>query len=255
VFWLISQIEDDRAVSVLCDLLATKTIACSAAADASLPTLGRRRAPHTIVPYPIDPRFDSVAAASPLPPPLIVSTARLEPSKGHMLLLDGFAIVRQRVPDARLRIIGGDQEGHEAYADELRQRARDIAPDGAISFTGWADFPESHMHDATVYVCSSRIEGLGIAIVEAMACGLPAVITANTGMAEFVEDGRSALVVPNDDPAALADAVVRLLQDPDLAARIAAAGLATSRQFAIDTITAATAAVLDEMLVGTATTT
>ena len=249
VFWLISQIEDDRGVSVLCDLLATRTIACSAAADAALPSLGRRRrAPHTIVPFPVDPRFANLPDVQPRRPPIVVTTGRLEPSKGQLLLLEAFAIVLTRVPNARLRIIGGDQEGHEAYADEVRRIATTLGPAGTVELTGWADRPEELMRDATVYVCSSRIEGLGIAIIEAMACGLPAVITANTGMADFVEDGQSALIVANDDPPAMAEGIVRLLTDPTLAARIAAAGREVTRQFALDHVVKATAAVLDDML-------
>lgn len=251
VLWLISGIEDDVAVSALSNLLATRTIACSPAASAALPGLRpdlrrRGRPRHTIVPFPLDPRFEDAPQTNPRHPPVVVTVGRLEPIKEHPLLLDAFASVRDRVPGARLRIVGGEQEGHADYAAEVHRKAAELGD--AAELTGWTDNPEALLLDASVYVCSSRREGMGIAIIEAMACGLPAVMTADTGLSGFLVHEQSALIVPNGDSRALADAIVRLLDDPALAQRIADGGRAALRQFSLDRVAAATAAVVDEML-------
>jgi glycosyltransferase involved in cell wall biosynthesis len=132
----------------------------------------------------------------------------------------------------------------------VRRRAHALGD--AVELTGWTDHPEELVLDASVYVCSSRREGMGIAIIAAMACGVPAVMTADTGLAGFLEDGRSALIVPNGDAGALADAIVRLLDDPDLARRIAEGGRDAVRQFSLDRVATSTATVIDEMLQRTA---
>ncbi|MEY2450279.1 MAG: hypothetical protein QOH79_3755 [Acidimicrobiaceae bacterium] len=247
VLWLISGIEDDRAVSVVANLLATRTIACSPAASAALP-FGRGRVRHTVVPFPLDPRFDDPPANRPQQPPIVVTVGRLEPIKDHPLLIDAFTIVRNRVPGARLRIVGGDQEGHAAYAARVREMALELGD--SVELTGWSDDPEALMLEAAVYVCSSRREGMGIAIIEAMACGIPAVMTADTGLSGFLENERSALIVPNGDVHALADAIIRLLDDPPFAKAIAEAGRAAVRQFSISRVASSTAAVVDELVAG-----
>jgi starch synthase len=75
-----------------------------------------------------------------------------------------------------------------------------------------------------VYVQSSRFEALPLAVLEAMAAGLPVVATAVGGMADIVDDGVTGFLVPPDDPAALADALEAVLGDPALAAAMGAAG-------------------------------
>jgi glycosyltransferase involved in cell wall biosynthesis len=247
VLWLISGIEDDRGVSVIADMLATRTIACSPAASAALP-LGRQRVRHTIVPFPLDPRFDDPPLARPQAPPIVVTVGRLEPIKDHPSLIDAFAIVRQHLPGVRLRIIGGEQEGHTEYAERVKRMV--AALDGSVELTGWSDNPEALMLEASVYVCSSRREGMGIAIIEAIACGVPAVMTAETGLSGFLEHERSALIVPNGDVDALASAILRLLEDESFARDIAREGRDAIQQFSLGRVASATAVVIDELVAG-----
>jgi len=83
---------------------------------------------------------------------------------------------------------------------------------------------------ASVYVGASRlaerigVEGFGISLVEASACGLPVVAGNSGGIPDAVRDGETGFLVPPEDPAALAAAIVRLLASPDLAKRVGAAG-------------------------------
>jgi glycosyltransferase involved in cell wall biosynthesis len=79
-----------------------------------------------------------------------------------------------------------------------------------------------------VFVLPSRVEGLGLPALEAMACGTTVVVTDNGGSRDYARDGDNCLVVPTGDPEAMAGAVERLLDDDDLRARLAAAGVATA---------------------------
>jgi glycosyltransferase involved in cell wall biosynthesis len=245
VVWQVSIIERHPWVSTLCDLLASRTVVLSEAVRVRSLRPWRHQA---VVPMPLDERFDDPPRARPHPPPVVVTASRLEPMKNLHVLLEAFALVRRALPDARLRIIGGDQEGHEGYRVSLEKAAARLGIAEAVTFTGYAARPEERWSDASVYVNTSVLEGLGLAIAEAMACGLPAVFPSVIGLAEFVDDGRDALLVPPDDPEATAAAVVRVLTDPALAQRLAAAGPEVARRFSLDRIAPETAAVYDELL-------
>ena len=83
------------------------------------------------------------------------------------------------------------------------------------------------MNCADLFVLSSHSEGLSNALLEAMACGLPAVATAVGGAPEVIEDGVNGLLVPADDDAALADALLRLVRDPGVAGQLGEAARQT----------------------------
>ena len=141
----------------------------------------------------------------PAPEPLFLFVGRLDREKGVDVLLHAFARVRERVPDARLRIVGrGPQRPIlEALADRLNQS-------GAISFAGWRDPAgvEEEIASAWAVVVPSRwAEPFGLVAVEAMVRGVPAIVTDHGGLAETVEHGVSGLLVPHDDVPALAAAL------------------------------------------------
>jgi glycosyltransferase involved in cell wall biosynthesis len=140
---------------------------------------------------------------------------RLVPIKDHATLLDAIS----RVPDAHLAVIGdGELRGQlEAQAERLGLTAR-------VHFVGWwTDIP-SAMADLDVVVLSSRNEGTPVSLIEASACGRPVVATDVGGVRAVVADGRNGLLVPRDDPSALATAIGTVLGDDALAARLGAAG-------------------------------
>jgi glycosyltransferase involved in cell wall biosynthesis len=85
---------------------------------------------------------------------------------------------------------------------------------------------------ATVYVHPSRFEGWGLAPMEAMACGTPVVAAASEGIQEFAVDGENCLLVPVKSPAALADAILRVINDEQLRNRLVAGGYETVKDFA-----------------------
>lgn len=169
----------------------------------------------------VDPTVLRPAAAEP-DTPTIVFAGRIDPLKDLHLLLRAFARVRERVPDAVLRLFGGVPVGNEGYADSCHALAAELGLGDAVRFEGpawrmsWA-YAMGH-----VVVLSSRSEGLPLSMIEAATCRRATVGTDVGGMAEAI--GQGGLVVPAGDAAALADALVRVLTDAPLRRRLAQAG-------------------------------
>ncbi|MEV5024278.1 glycosyltransferase family 4 protein [Sphingobium sp. LMA1-1-1.1] len=155
----------------------------------------------------------------------IGAVGRLVPQKGFDLLLDAFAHVAQRIPDWKLVIWG---EGPERAALE-RQRDR-LGLADRVSLPGVTEKPGDWVPRTDLFVLSSRFEGWGIVVGEAMGAGLPVVsFDCQWGPAEMIEHDRSGLLVPNGDGAALGESIVALCNDP---ARRAALGQAARERIA-----------------------
>lgn len=159
----------------------------------------------------------------PARPPTIVCSANFRAQKGHEVLVDAFAEVVRQLPNARLVLLG-DGPRRAAITTQLSQAGllertempgprRDVWPDLAR---------------ADVFALASHYEPLGIAVLEAMAAGLPVVATAVDGIPELVRPGVSGELVPAADAAAMARQLTSLLRLPDRAAAMGAAG----REFA-----------------------
>ncbi len=143
--------------------------------------------------------------------PVVLVVGRLEPQKGHQVLLDAFPAVRRQFPAARLVCLG---EG--SLRRKLEAKARALGLEDKVRFVGYqANVPE-WLALADFTVLPSFYEGLPIAAVESLAAGRPMVASAVDGTPEVVLDGRTGLTVPPGDAAALAAALCRLLRDPDL---------------------------------------
>ena len=142
-------------------------------------------------------------------PPVILAVGRLHPAKDYVTLLRAFHRVSRNRP-ARLIILG---EGTERRRLERFVGRMDMADE--VSMPGWVANPFSFMSRASVFVVSSRYEGLSLVLIEALACGCPAVSTdCPSGPAEILRDGEIGPLVPVGDDAALATAVERLLDNP-----------------------------------------
>ncbi len=151
----------------------------------------------------------------------ILFVGRHDPQKRIHVLLRAFAALAARVPDARLACAGkGPQEA------ELHALARELGVHERVSFLDERrDVPEL-LRAASVFVLPSVAEGLPNALLEALATGVPCVVTNIPGTDEVVTHDREALMVPVDDAPALEAALARLLTDPALAGRLAQAGRA-----------------------------
>jgi glycosyltransferase involved in cell wall biosynthesis len=145
--------------------------------------------------------------------------ARLEPEKGHQTLIDAWPHVLRSVPDAYLLVVG---EG--SLRDRLEARAAANRVAHRVVFTGRRDDIPAVTASFDVAVLPSHREAQGLSILEAMALSRPVVASDVGGIPEMIQDGVTGLLVPHDQPEALATAIVRLLSDRAYAATIARAG-------------------------------
>lgn len=182
-----------------------------------------------VIPNGVDVAFWGAVEGPPLAEraPVVFSTGRLHPVKGHDVLIRAMPRVRDRVPDARLWLAG---EG--PCLGDLRQLAAGLGIADAVEFTGRLDRQDvrSRMSRARVFVLPSRSEGLPLALLEAMAAGLPVVATSVGGVPEVIDETMGALVAP-EDPATLAEAIAVRLDRTAMASAQAALAAARARQF------------------------
>ncbi len=153
--------------------------------------------------------------------PVVGNVAALVPHKGQRHLIEAAARVVREVPDARF-VIAGEGE----LRPTLERQIREHRLEKHVFLAGFRPDVLSLHKSFDVFVLSSVTEGLGTSMLDAMACGRPVVGTTTGGIPEVVVDGETGLLVPPRDDRALAAAIVRLLKDPDLRARLGAAGLA-----------------------------
>ncbi|MBX6323738.1 MAG: glycosyltransferase family 4 protein [Rhodospirillaceae bacterium] len=171
----------------------------------------------------------------------ILAVGRLGFEKGYDVLLHAFAASGLPARGARLTILG---EGPERAALEALARRLGIA--GAVSLPGVVAEPERWMARCAVFVLPSRFEGFPNALLEAMAMGC-AVIAADcdSGPRHIVRDGTDGVLVPVEDVDALAAALVRLIEDAALRARLGAAAVAVRERFSKAAILRRWEAVID----------
>ena len=169
---------------------------------------GRR--PSHVVPLGID--LDRFAAAQPAlrkDGPIVGNVARLAPQKDHATLIEA----ARQLPEGVRVVVVGDGE----LRRELERRADGLP----VELVGARDDVPELLASFDVFAFPSLFEGLCLAVIEAQAAGVPVVATPVGGIRETVVDGETGLLVPPRDPAALAVAIRRLLDDPDLARRLA----------------------------------
>ncbi len=143
---------------------------------------------------------------------LILFLHRVDPKKGLDLLAPAYASIRARFPGTHLVVAGPPTAGYE---DTARGYFRDAGVEGATTFTGMLDgaLKRGALAAASVFVAPTYSEGFSMAVLEAMAAGLPSVLTTGCNFPEAGEAG-AARVVPIES-AALADALADTLADPD----------------------------------------
>jgi phosphatidyl-myo-inositol dimannoside synthase len=160
--------------------------------------------------------------------PVILCLSRLVPRKGQDMLIRALPPIRSRIDGAALVIVGGGP-----YLPTLRRLANSLDVADQVIFTegvAAAELPAHHaMADVFAMPCRTRgagldVEGLGIVYLEASASGVPVVAGRSGGAPEAVQEGRTGLVVDGRSIDQIADAVSRILEDPQLAARMGAAG-------------------------------
>jgi len=157
----------------------------------------------------------SPALECPVSARLAVYAGRLDRAKGLDTLLAAWPAVLARFPDAQLWLAG---EG--PYGPDLQAAIASRGLTGRVVLAGVFDSVDELLLAADLFVIPSLEEGMSVALLEAMAAGLPIVASDIPGNRDVVSDGREALLVPVEDPRALAAAVLRVFEEPDLATQL-----------------------------------
>ena len=187
-------------------------------------------------------------AGIPAGAPLALAVGRLIEQKDHETLLRAFARVRTAEPGARLAILGsGPLEG------ETRRLVAALGLDDAVVLPGRTEIRD-WLARADVFVHTSRWEGFGIVLLEAMLAGLPIVATRVSAVPEVVVHGETGALVDPGDADAVARELSALFAAPELAGRLGEAGYERARtEFSVARMAEQTAAVYDEALTSRAT--
>ncbi len=173
--------------------------------------------------------------------PVLVAAGRLAEVKNYPLMLEALAALRRRV-DARLLVLGtGELEA------VLRREAIQRGLERHVRFLGFQQNPWRYIARADAFVLTSRYEGFGNVLVEAMACGVPVVATGSPGTREVVNDGVNGLLVESHTADALAAALERVLVDAPLRARLIAGGKTRAASCALAPIIHEYEALFDEV--------
>lgn len=165
-------------------------------------------------------------------PPTLTWAGRVDPIKDLETLIRAFALVRQELPQARLRLFGGTPRGGEAYRERCRALADEVGAGDAVVFEGRVEDIRDAYAAGNVVMLSSISEGFPFTLIEAMSCGRATVSTDVGGVREAVGD--TGLVVPPREPGEMARAALELLRDPGRRARMGeAARLRVIEQFTL----------------------
>ena len=146
--------------------------------------------------------------------PAVAMAARYSSQKDHATLIRAFALLAPQWPQTRLDLYGGGKKRWHKLARRLIDSlglANQAQMHGHV-----ADMPEA-LSRHQVFVLSTHYEGIGLAVIEAMACGCACIATDVVGVQELIEHGVTGLLVPENDPQALANAVAELLAHPEQA--------------------------------------
>lgn len=157
--------------------------------------------------------------------PIIITAARLVRAKDYPTLLRAFALAVKKTP-CRLVILG--EGGERPFLEVL---AKNLGISTWVAFLGFQKNPYRFMKGASVFVLASKEEGFGTVILEAMQCGLPVIATECAGPKEIIKHGKNGILVSMSDHVAMAQELGAVLNNHDLAQRIAKEGSLRAQDF------------------------
>jgi len=161
---------------------------------------------------------------------IVINVAHLAEHKGQRYLIKAMPAVLDKIPDARFFIVGGGE-----LLDELQSMASSLGLNKKLIFTGFRGDVGAFYKLADLFVMSSREEGLGTAVLDALALGKPVVATMAGGIPEVIKNGVTGKLVPTRDPRALADGIADILINSGEGYRMAEQGKSLVREkFSID---------------------
>lgn len=173
---------------------------------------------------------------------VIGCVANFRAEKGHRDLLRAAALVRRRLPRVRLVLVG-----QGPLERDIRRQATDLRLNGTVIFAGYRHDSPRLASAFDVFALSSIHEGLSIALIEAMALGVPGVVTTAGGLPEVIEDGKEGRLVPPNRAPAMAQALLELATDDRLRRRMGSAAEEKAKRFDIRTAVARMEQVYEEL--------
>jgi glycosyltransferase involved in cell wall biosynthesis len=163
---------------------------------------------------------------------VLVAAGRLGRQKGFDMLLHAYRIVQDKHPDWRLDIYGGGD-----WQTRLASQIDELGLTGKAQLRGVTKQLDQVFTQSAMYVLSSRKEGLPMVLLEAMTAGLPPVaFDCPTGPAEVIKNGANGLLIPPEDPVALAVGICDLIENPDRRRAMGAAALETSARYSMPVV-------------------
>lgn len=187
---------------------------------------------------------DRLAALGvPAAAPLAVMIGALVAQKDPLTFVRAIAAARRLVPDLHALLVGDG-----ALRTNVESEVHALGLADVVHLAGFRDDVDELLAAADVAVLSSRFEGLPLVVMDAFALGVPVAATAGKGIPELVVDGETGLLAPVGDHEALGAAIARLLREPALRDRLAAAGRERAREFSIERTVAGTLAAYERVL-------
>lgn len=163
---------------------------------------------------------------------LIGMVGNIRPSKSYNVLIRAADVIFRKKPNSRLLIVG---QGKGKLLEDLKALAKELKVDDKVIFTGFREDVVSILSQLDVFVLSSCTEGLSIATIEAMGMHKPVVVTRSGGPEEIVESGVTGYLVPHSNPEALAEHILKILDNPQQAKEMGERGAeAVKEKFSIE---------------------
>ena len=175
--------------------------------------------------------------------PLVVQVAQLVGHKDPLNFVRAMAVVHASVPAAQAMMLGDGP-----LRDDVENAIRALGLHDVVRLAGFRADADSILAAADVACLSSREEGMGSVLLDALVLGVPIAATRAGGIPEIVADGESGLLADPGDPAALGHAIARLLTDPVLAARVRVNAQTRAAQFSVERMAEGTIAVYERVL-------
>jgi glycosyltransferase involved in cell wall biosynthesis len=180
---------------------------------------------------------------------IVSSLGNVVRRKGQATLVEALPLVRAGAGSVRLVLVG--RRDDEEYAREIEQRAEELGVADDVYLAGYQDDALPFVAHSDTFAFASTTEGAPMVLVEAMALGVPVVSTdCPVGPSEILEQGGSGILVPMNDPVAMATALTQVLTDAELRERLVAAGVRRAEDFNPSAVAQAYLRVVEQLLGG-----
>ena len=156
---------------------------------------------------------------------------RITPIKGHLYFIKAMAKVARVVPALKIWVVGDASSHHQAYKEQVQVLTRRLGLDHYTEFLGTQkNIPAILSHLDLLVLATTTHEAFGRVVIEAQAAGVPVVATEVGGVVDIIVNGKNGLLVPPGDPASMAEAIIKIFKDPQLASNLAEAAILKVRE-------------------------